>query len=171
MVRWWPSFSGIWTLSPLIKKRCQSWTPSGKTFWIRACLTTVLVLAGQMDFFRSQCGLLLVSVLWSLVVFWGKMWLFSRLKPDLRLLWPQSACSLNVDFVLADIDEKTRKTAFHLGLHCLTHYPYRVFWSSKGWQKPYPRCFPTKTQTSLPKRIFRGGGGFFRFLFFFFART
>ena len=38
--QWWPAYSGILILSPLIKKkkRCQSWTPSGITFWIRAWL-------------------------------------------------------------------------------------------------------------------------------------
>ena len=42
--RWWPVYSGIWILPPLInlktktqKKQGQSWTPSDKTFWIRAC--------------------------------------------------------------------------------------------------------------------------------------
>ena len=41
--RWWPSYIGIWNLSPpstkklkLTKKPCHSWTPSDKTFWIRA---------------------------------------------------------------------------------------------------------------------------------------
>ena len=32
--RWWPDLSGIWILFLLIKKRCQSSTPSDKTFWI-----------------------------------------------------------------------------------------------------------------------------------------
>ena len=31
--RLWPTFCDIWILSPLTK---TSWTPSGKTFWIRA---------------------------------------------------------------------------------------------------------------------------------------
>ena len=32
-------FSAIWILSPpLIKKRCQSWTPSDKTLWFRVCV-------------------------------------------------------------------------------------------------------------------------------------
>ena len=37
--RWWTDDSGILILPPLIKlkkKRCQSWTPSDKIFWIRA---------------------------------------------------------------------------------------------------------------------------------------
>ena len=44
--RGWLAFSGIWT-PPLINfknktkqnktKKCQSWTPSEKTFWIRTC--------------------------------------------------------------------------------------------------------------------------------------
>ena len=40
--RRWPAYSGTWILPPLIKKkkkkkkRFQSWTPSDKTFWIRA---------------------------------------------------------------------------------------------------------------------------------------
>ena len=37
MARFW------WYLDPLSpKKRCQSWTPSDKTFWIRACLGIAL---------------------------------------------------------------------------------------------------------------------------------
>ena len=41
--QWWPAYSGIWIFPPLInkksknKKNRQSWTPSDKTFWIRAC--------------------------------------------------------------------------------------------------------------------------------------
>ena len=37
--RWWPAYSYIWILSPLIKfkKTCKSLTPSDKIFWIRAC--------------------------------------------------------------------------------------------------------------------------------------
>ena len=42
--RWWPALSGIRIISPLSphklkkkkKKRCPSWTPSDKTFWLRA---------------------------------------------------------------------------------------------------------------------------------------
>ena len=36
--RCWPAFSGIWILSSLenILSVLQSWTPSDKTFWIRA---------------------------------------------------------------------------------------------------------------------------------------
>ena len=30
-------YSGIWILSLTTKKRCQSWSPSDETFWIRAC--------------------------------------------------------------------------------------------------------------------------------------
>ena len=41
--RLWPAFSAIWILFPLIKKRKKSWTPSGKTFWIRACFSSILV--------------------------------------------------------------------------------------------------------------------------------
>ena len=38
--RWWPAYSGIWIIPPIIylKKPCQSWSPSDKIFWIRACL-------------------------------------------------------------------------------------------------------------------------------------
>ena len=38
--RWWPALSGIWIISPLLnlKKQRKSWTPSDKSFWIRACL-------------------------------------------------------------------------------------------------------------------------------------
>ena len=32
---WWPTYGGVWILPPT--KKHQSWTPSGKTFWIRAC--------------------------------------------------------------------------------------------------------------------------------------
>ena len=32
--RWWSAYSGTWILK---KKNHQSWTPSDKTFWIRAC--------------------------------------------------------------------------------------------------------------------------------------
>ena len=38
-----PANSGVWILPPLIKlkkKCCQSWTPSVKTFWIRAWTMT-----------------------------------------------------------------------------------------------------------------------------------
>ena len=31
------------TFSTIKKKRYQYWTPSGKTFWIRACMTSVAV--------------------------------------------------------------------------------------------------------------------------------
>ena len=39
-----------WYMDPLVphqqkkkkKKRCQSWTPSDKTFWIRACFLSLL---------------------------------------------------------------------------------------------------------------------------------
>ena len=36
--RWWPAKSCIWIIPPTIKQKkgCQSWTPSDKTFWIRA---------------------------------------------------------------------------------------------------------------------------------------
>ena len=43
--------------------------------------------------------------------------------------------SLKMDFVVAncaDPDEMPHYVAFHLGLHCLPKYPFRVFWSSKG---------------------------------------
>ena len=43
--------------------------------------------------------------------------------------------SLKIDFVLAnsvDPDEMLHYAAFHLGLHCLPNYPFRVYWSSKG---------------------------------------
>ena len=35
----WPTFCGISILSPShqLKKRCQCWTPSDKTLWIRTC--------------------------------------------------------------------------------------------------------------------------------------
>ena len=42
--RWWPAESGTWILPPLINfknKRCQSWIPSDKTFWIRAWIMSV----------------------------------------------------------------------------------------------------------------------------------
>ena len=42
--RWWPAYSGTWILPPLINfknKRCQSWIPSDKTFWIRAWIMSV----------------------------------------------------------------------------------------------------------------------------------
>ena len=43
--------------------------------------------------------------------------------------------SLKIDFVLvnsADPDEMPHYVAFHLGLHCLSKYPFRGFWSTKG---------------------------------------
>ena len=36
--RCWPAYCGIWILSPLI----NCWTPSGKTFWIRAYITYIV---------------------------------------------------------------------------------------------------------------------------------
>ena len=41
---WWPAYSGIWILSPPSykknkQKKCQSWAPSDKTSWSRACTT------------------------------------------------------------------------------------------------------------------------------------
>ena len=32
----------------------------------------------------------------------------------------------------ADPDEMQHYAAFHLGLHCLSKYPFRGFWNSKG---------------------------------------
>ena len=32
---WWPAYRGLWILPPLIQLK-KSWTPSGKTFYIRA---------------------------------------------------------------------------------------------------------------------------------------
>ena len=43
--------------------------------------------------------------------------------------------SLKIDFVLvisADSDEMPHYVTFHLGLHCLSKYPFRGFWSTKG---------------------------------------
>ena len=43
--------------------------------------------------------------------------------------------SLKINFFLtnsADPDKMPPNAAFHLGLHCLTLYPFRVFQSSKG---------------------------------------
>ena len=53
-VRRWPTNSGIWILPPLIKlkkKHCQSWTPSDKTFWIRASFLRLSsqLLSGQLS--------------------------------------------------------------------------------------------------------------------------
>ena len=47
---WWPTFSGISILSPshqLKKKKRQCWTPSDKTFSIRACINSSLVQPDQ----------------------------------------------------------------------------------------------------------------------------
>ena len=42
--------------------------------------------------------------------------------------------SLKIDFVLANsVDDKMlHKMAFHLGLHCLSKYPFRGFWYTEG---------------------------------------
>ena len=43
--------------------------------------------------------------------------------------------SLKIDFVLANSvnpDEMLHIAAFHQGLHCLSKYPFRGFWSSNG---------------------------------------
>ena len=43
--------------------------------------------------------------------------------------------SQKIDFVLvnsANPDEMPHYVAFHLGLHCLSKYPFRGFWSTKG---------------------------------------
>ena len=43
--------------------------------------------------------------------------------------------SLKIEFVVAnsaDPDEMPHYVAFHLGLHCLSKYLFRHFWSTKG---------------------------------------
>ena len=42
--------------------------------------------------------------------------------------------SLKIDFVLANSedDEMLHNVAFHLGLHCLSKYPFRGFWYTEG---------------------------------------
>ena len=50
--RWWPANSGIWILPLFIKlkkkNRCQSWTTSEKTFWIRTFQSNIM-------FWRRWC--------------------------------------------------------------------------------------------------------------------
>ena len=47
--RWWPAYSGIWIIPPLInppppqkKKKKKKIVLSDKTFWIRACISRLL---------------------------------------------------------------------------------------------------------------------------------
>ena len=42
--------------------------------------------------------------------------------------------SLKIDFVLANSvdDEMLHNVAFHLGLHCLSKYPFRSSWYTEG---------------------------------------
>ena len=58
--RQWPAFSAISILFPHIKrkkKRYQSWTPSGKTFWICAC-TFAMFLISMRSMYSSLLRIL-----------------------------------------------------------------------------------------------------------------
>ena len=47
--------------------------------------------------------------------------------------------SLKIDFVFANnenLDEMPHYAAFHLGLYCLSKYPLKGFWYSRGIKHP-----------------------------------
>ena len=55
--RWWPAYSGILILPPLIQKNpktTQSWTPSDKTSWIRALGTGTKPIQDDIDINRLK---------------------------------------------------------------------------------------------------------------------
>ena len=83
-------YSGIWILSSLIKnkkKSYSSWTPSGKTFWIRACSRSCFSEGLSHTYWCKKygiahCVLYRVSKLWCISVPEECLFLAKRADPD-----------------------------------------------------------------------------------------